>query len=135
MDDSSEANYDLTLYDRKNEYNDKNRSLCESSCTYKGYNITSSKAIYECNIKNDISYSSNNTTNLLNKIQSDKSSSNLGVTKCTNVFTSPEKIKTNSGFITIIIILGIFIIVFILFCTKEKNRLEIKINDDIYNKF
>ncbi len=135
IDDSSEENYDLTLYDRKNEYNDKNRSLCESSCTYKGYNITSSKAICECNIKNEINYSSNNTNDLLNKIQSDKSSSNLGVTKCTNVFTSPEKIKTNSGFITIIIILGIFIIVFILFCIKEKDRLEIRINDDIYKKF
>jgi len=73
--------------------------------------------------------------NLLNKISNDKSNSNLDVTQCLDVFTSPEKIKTNSGFLTIAIILVIFIIVFIIFCIKGKNSLENKIDEIIYKKF
>ena len=61
------------------------------------------------------SYNDINPNDLLNKIQSKKSSSNLGVTQCLNIFSSPEEIKSNSGFYTLLIILIIFVIVFILF--------------------
>ena len=131
---SSNDNVDMTLFEKKNYYNNNNMSLCESNCAYKGYNSTTSKALCDCNIKNDITYSSDDNNNLLNKLENDKSSSNLGVTKCLNVITY-EKIKSNSGFLTIAIILGIFIIVFILFCIKGKNSIEHKIDDTIYKKF
>ena len=38
-----------------------------------------------------IDYSSNNTENLLNKIDSGKGSSNIGVTQCFNVFENTEE--------------------------------------------
>ena len=132
----SEENVDMTLYEKKNQYNNKNLSLCESKCIFKGYNSTTSLSICDCYIKNDITYSKDDDkNNLLNKIPSDKSSSNLDVTKCHNVFSFPDKIKTNSGFLTISIILGIFIIIFIIFCIKGKNALENKIDEVIYKKF
>jgi len=37
--------------DRKNEFFDKNLSICESNRDYKGYNLEFGKAICECNIK------------------------------------------------------------------------------------
>ena len=132
---SSDGNVDMTLYERKNQYNNNNMSLCESSCVYKGYNSTTSKAICDCNIKNDLDYSSNNTDNLLNKIDSGKGSSNIGVTQCFNVFENTEQIKSNSGFYLLLLILAIFIIIFILFCSKGKRALERKIDDVIYKKF
>ena len=35
---TSEYGTYMTLYDRKNEYNNNNLSLCEINCEYKGYN-------------------------------------------------------------------------------------------------
>ena len=43
--------------------------------------------------------------------------------------------KKNAGFFSLIIILAIFIIIFIIFCSKGYNSLENKIDDIIYKKF
>ena len=133
---STNENIDMTLYDRKNEFNNNNLSLCESNCIFKGYNSSKSKAICDCHIKNEMIYSYDDidTNGLLNKIQSDKSSSNLGVTQCLNVFTSSEEIKSNSGFYSLLIILIIFIIVFIIFCVKGRHLIENKIDEVINDK-
>ena len=37
---TSEYDTDLTLYDRKNDFNEKFLSLCEKNCIYLGYNST-----------------------------------------------------------------------------------------------
>ena len=128
----------MTLYDRKNEYNTKNLSLCESKCEFKIYNSSKSQVICDCDIKNELTFSSNDTidlNDLLSKIENEKSSSNLGVTQCINVFSSPDDIKSNSGFYSLLFILIIFIIVFIIFYVKGKNLFEHKIDAIIYNKF
>ena len=133
---STDGNIDLTLYDRKNQFNNNNMSLCESGCTYIGYNSTSKKALCNCNIKKDMDFSQNdNSDNLVNKIDSDKSNSNLRVTQCFNVLSSSDQIKSNSGFYVTILLLAVFIIVFIMFCTKGRNNLENQINEVIDKKF
>ena len=135
---STDNKLDMTLYDRKNEYNTKNLSLCESKCEFKVYNSTRSQVICDCDIKKELTFSSNDTINvndLLSKIENEKSSSNLGVTQCINVFSSPDDIKSNSGFYSLLFILIIFIIVFIIFYLKGKNLFEHKIDAIIYNKF
>ena len=108
---------DMTLYDRKNEFNNNNLSLCESKCTYKGYNSSSSKAICDCYIKSNMTYSRNNNSQrgLLNKLENDKSNSNLDVTQCLNVSSSTEELKSNSGFFLLLFILATFVIIFIIF--------------------
>ena len=60
--------------------------------------------------------------------------SNLGITSC-DVLSSEENIKSNPGFFSLILILAIFVIIFILFCTKGYNMLENKMNEVIYKKF
>ena len=134
---STNESVDMTLYERKNKYNNNNMSLCESKCVFKGYNSSTSKAICDCHIKNDMTYSYEliDTNNLLNQIESEKSSSNLGVTQCLNVFGDTDEIKANSGFYTLLIILIIFVIVFIIFCIKGRNLIVKKIDDVIYKKF
>ena len=132
---SSDGNIDLTLYDRKNEFNDNNMSLCESGCTYKGYNSTSKSAICDCNIKNDLTYSRDNTSNLLSQVKTEKSGSNLGVTHCYNVLSSTDQIESNSGFYTTIVLLVIYIVVFIMFCSKGRSNIENQIDEAIDKKF
>ena len=58
----------------------------------------------------------------------------MGVTSC-NVLGSTENIKSNTGFFLLLIILAIFIIIFIIFCTKGYNSLEDKIDEVIHKKF
>ena len=134
---STDGKVDMTLFDRKNEFNKNNLSLCESKCDFNGYNKTTSDAICNCNIENDLFYSISdiNENSLLYEIKNEKSSSNLGVTQCYNIFTSPEDIKSNSGFFLLLIILVIFLIVFILFCIKGRNLLENEIDEIIHKKF
>ena len=134
---SKNGNLDMTLYERKNEFNNNNLSLCEWQCEFKGYNSSTMNAICDCNIKNNIIYSDKdiNEDDLLIKINAEKGNSNLGITQCYNVFTSTEEIKSNSGFFLLLIIIIIFIIVFIIFCIKEKNSFENKIDNIIYKKF
>ena len=131
----SSEDVDMTLYERKNNFNNKNYSLCESNCKFIDYNKTTSKAICDCKIKNDMSYSNDNTANLLSKIDNEKSSSNLAVTQCIKEFVKPENIKSNGGFYSMLIILIIFIIVFIIFCLRGKSMIENKIDDVIYKQF
>ena len=133
----TEDGVDMTLYDRKNEFNKNNMSLCEKGCTYKNYNPDTQQVECDCNIKSDLDYSNENIDQkeLLNQIEVEKSNSNLKITKCMNVFSSPEQLQTNSGFYILILILIIFIIVFILFCTKGKRMLEEKADEVINKKF
>ena len=134
---STESGVDMTLYDRKNEYNNNNMSICEKNCTFNGIDPDTKKVVCDCNIKNDRTFNSEEikAEDLLNQIDSQKSSSNLKVTQCINDVLEPEQIKSNSGFFLLLFILVIFIIVFIIFSIKGKRNLESKIDEIIYNKF
>ena len=135
---STEDGVDMTLYDRQKQYNDNNMALCEKGCINKGLDPETEKIKCDCYIKSDMNYYSNNTKkeDLLDKIDSQKSSSNLKVTKCiNNVFSSPEQLFSNSGFVSLLIVMIIFIIIFIIFCIKGKEMIEKKIDETIYNKF
>ena len=69
------------------------------------------------------------------EVDKEISNSNLKITQCANILANPEKLKSNSGFFLLLIILAIFLIVFILYCTKGKRMLEQKIEQIIYKKF
>ena len=60
--------------------------------------------------------------------------SNLGIVSC-NILASKENIESNIGFYLLLIILAIFIIIFIIFCSKGYSLIENKIDDVIYKKF
>ena len=76
----------------------------------------------------------NNTKIYENFENNKKDISNLGITSC-NVLSSKENIETNPGFFLLLIILAIFIIIFIIFCTKGYSLLENKIDEVIHKRF
>jgi len=71
---STEGGVDMTLYERKNEFNNNNMSLCEKDCTFQIYNTETKKVECDCNIKIDMNYYINGTNigDLLSKIENDK---------------------------------------------------------------
>ena len=133
---SSENGIDITIYDRKNDYNEKHLSLCEVNCTYKGYNSTLIKAECECKTKSYF-YSPEDLSknNFLNTLDNGQKITNLNVMKCSNLLSSPEDIKNNTGFFLLAIIIILLIIVMILFCVKGYNKLEEKTDEVISIKF
>ena len=126
----------MSLYDRKNNFNIFNMSLCEKSCKFIKYDPDKSRVECECSIKSKLNFWDNDTdfNDLLTKIEAKKSKSNLDVAKC-NVLSSIENIISNPGFYTFIIIFIVFFIIFIIFCVKGYNLLKNKIDEIIYNKF
>ena len=133
---TSETGTDVSLYDRKNNFNFNNMSLCEKSCEFLRYDSNQSRVECECKIKVNLTFWNNDTdfNDLLAKIEARKSITNFGLITC-DVFSSKENIESNPGFYTFIFIIIIFIIVFIIFCVKGYNSLKEKIDEVIYKKF
>ena len=132
---TSENKTDMTLYDRKNEYNIKNLSLCESNCTFKEYDFNTSRIKCDCKLNAGLNRLDNiNQEKLLNQLDAKKNTLNLDVMECTQILSSSEDIKTNPGFYLLIFILIIFLIIFIIFFIKGRKELKKKI-ENVINKY
>ena len=137
---TSDNGTDILLTDRKKEFIEGNKTICQDDCDFSDYDKNKQKANCSCSVKEE----SNRYTDMnINKtklyenfgeIKNNVGASNLGITSC-NVFSSKENIESNTGFFLLLIIIALFIVVFIIFCTKGYNLLENKIDDVIYNKF
>ena len=130
---------DLTLYERKNEFNEKNMSLCEYGCIYGGYNISTSKVECKCSPKNFFAYlnrtRNENNLQILNTVYAEKKNYNLDVTQCINLFTSKDEIKSNPSFYILLLIIILLFIIGIFFCCKSYRELNYKMNNVIEKIF
>ena len=121
---TSEYNTDLTIYDRKKNYNEKFFALCEKDCVYKEYNKKTKRVECECETKKEFPKFANEVNEvfetikeldlkeLLHQFVDVIKHSNFFLFKCYQVVFSFEGLKKNSGsYIIIIITLGI------IFCT------------------
>ena len=127
----NEKGVDMTLYDRKKEYNDKNLALCAENCEYINYNNETKKVLCQCEPMFNSSLLTLdkiiNKKKLLNNFIDIKKSINIDVIKCFKKFMSPEGIKNNIGSYIILSIILIYIIGLILFLMKGYKLLFSKI--------
>ena len=116
---TSEYNTDLTVYDRKKNYNEKYYALCEKNCKYREYNNKTKRVECECRTKNEFpkfAVEANeinkelNLKDLLHQFTDVIKHSNLFLFKCYKVVFSSEGLKNNSG--SYIIIIFTFAIIF-----------------------
>ena len=128
---------DITLKDRKNDYNIKNMSLCEKNCDFYGYDFQSKNVICECNIEKrsplffkDII----NQEKLLNNFIDIKSITNINVMKCYELLFSRKGIINNIGNYILLSIISISIILSILFYFKGYKEIMNKIKKIMYLK-
>ena len=149
---TSDSGTDISLSDRKIEYIEGNKVICQDDCDFSYYNDSNQNAKCSCKVKESsksVEYMYINKSKLYDKfvdvdniqeediitaIENQKSPTNFGITAC-DVLSSKENIKSNTGFYLLLFILAIFIIIYIIFCTKGYNLLENKIDDVIYKKF
>ena len=133
---TTEDGTDITLTDRKSEYNNKNMSLCEVNCEYKGYNITTNKSQCECKIKKDLSSISEmikNPEKILNNFPGLKNATNFKIIKCFKYLFTKEGLKTNIGSYILLFIILVTIFLLILFFFKGY-KIIFKIIEIIANK-
>ena len=128
----SNEGVDLTIYDRKKEYNYYNMSICPKNCEYSDYNSYSKKVSCHCEIQTKKSplllEDIIDTNKVLNNFVDIKSISNIEIIKCYKVAFA--KIKSVLLSYVILVIILIFIIAFILFFVLEY-KLLFKIIDNL----
>ena len=126
----NEKSVDMTLYDRKNEYNDKNMSICANDCIFIEYHSNRNKSLCKCTAQTNSSITLDQIINgkkLLNKFIDIKSSSNLYIFKCYNILFSKDGLKSNIGSYILLFIILIYLITIILFYAKGYNSMVNKI--------
>ena len=124
--DKYETDLDITLYDRKELYNENNMSLCEANCTYLGYDYYEKEVKCECPIKTTGNFFIDNnidTTKLLNKFINVKNLLNFDVMKCRNILFSKDGLVSNIGSYSSLIVILLSIIESIIFCASGFNIL------------
>ena len=121
---NSENGIDKIIFDRKNEFNVNNMSLCEKDCDYNGYNFTIQRIDCECKVKKTLISFLNVTIDpdlLLYKFKNFKNIMNIDVIKCYKLLFSKKGIIYNIGsYILLIIILINFILIFLFYLKYEK---------------
>ena len=125
---TSEKKTDITLYDRKNDYNEKHLTLCEYDCIFLEYNSNTSKVKCQCPQK-DI------RSQKLNIIYTEKNNFNFYVMKCFNLITSMNNLITNIPFYFISFVIIFLVISFIIFFTKGYKALNKTLEEEIFKKF
>ena len=136
----SDKGTDISLKDRQKEFVEGDKTVCQEKCDFSDYNIDTERANCSCDVKessNSFSDMNINKESLYENFEDTNSKSeisNLGITSC-NILASKENIESNTGFFLLLVILAIFVIIFIIFCSKGYNLLENKIDEVIHKKF
>ena len=128
---------DMTIYDRKNEYNDNNMSLCQTDCTFKGYNKETKKSICECSIMSNLPFDDIFNVDkdiLLKNFINIKNIINIDVIKCYKLIFYEDGLLANYGSYIILSIILISIISSIILCIKGFNLLKNKIQNIFQDK-
>ena len=136
---TSEYDTDMTLYDRKNDFNENFLSLCEKDCIYKGYNYENKTSNCECKTKTIFPKLTTETLNIKELLKQfvdfKKIFTNIYVIGCPKELFSSKGMNKNSGsYISIIIIIATCLFT-IFFCIKGYNSFKSKINNIISAKF
>ena len=137
---TSDSGTDISLEDRKKDFVEGNKTVCQENCDFSEYNTNFQKANCSCKVQessNSYEKMNINKSQLYDNfggISGKMDVSNLGITSC-DVFGSKENIESNSGFYILLFILAIYIIIFIIFWSKGYNSLEKKMDEVIYKKF
>ena len=134
---TANVDFDLSLFDRKNEFIENNKTLCEEDCDFEKYDETIGKVICSCLTKikmpliPEISFDKNK---IIEKFKNVKSLININLLKCYYLLLNKKWIIKNIGFYSSCPILIIYIISLLVFCHKGTDEIEKIINDIINAK-
>ena len=123
---------DISLNDRKIEFIEGNKTVCQEDCIFSEYDDLNKKAKCSCKVKEssfDISDMKINKTKLFENIIDIKNIANFNIMICYKVLFNKKGIINNIAFYLNIIILIFHLIAIIIFYTRQKYDIDKKIKD------
>ena len=135
---TSDNGADISLNDRKEEFIQNNKTLCQDNCNFSGYDNKNKKAKCSCSVEESSSTSALiviNTTKLYENFLDIKNMLNIKILKCYKVLFNKETIKKNIGFYFLISIFVSHFICIIIFYSKQLKMLKNQIKKIIISKY
>ena len=134
---TSENGHDITLNDRKSEYNSNNMSLCVSECNFNGYDTETKEVICICGVSSEefsISNLANKTDILYHNFSYSDGNSQIVTLKCFNTLFTKEGLAKNIGSYILLFIILLFICSGLLFYKSGYPVLEDTIKEILKSK-
>ena len=133
---TSENGTDITLVDRHNEFEQKDRNLCQEDCSFNGIDEKTGITKCSCSVKSSVSFISELKIdkNKLYKFMNLKQIANFKVLKCYKLLFSKNGIIINIGFYSFIPTIIVYLLCLIIFYAKEFLQLKIQINEIVFAK-
>ena len=131
---TSESGTDITLKDRRNEFVQNNRSLCEENCILKNYDYIKKKAKCSCDIKTDISLSDIkfNKTEFFKSFTDINNMLNINIIKCYKYVFKIKELKNNYGFFIIAFVMILYFITLFIFLFSSYGNYKKEIKNIIW---
>ena len=128
---TSDSGTDITLKDRKEEFINNNKAVCQERCIFSEYNYITQKAKCSCDVvESSLSFSKMkiDKSELIKNFIDIKNIANIDILVCYKILFSKKGILNNycSFFVTVILFLHLLIIVIF----NAKNSIK-KLNDKI----
>ena len=121
---------DISLKDRKNEFIENNKTICQDNCILEDYDYNTKKVKCSCDIKQSPSSFADmniNKSKLYQSFVDIKNIANINILHCFKLLFTKKSIIKNIASYFMIIILLIHIIFIIIFYIKQFNSLKKKI--------
>jgi len=129
----SEYGTDITSKDRKKEFIEKNRTVCQENCIFADYNDKIKKAKCICDFEEfqfSLSNMNFNMTKLYNNFMNVKNYININILKCyKKLFTKKGIVYNYGSYSLMLIILMHFIFIIIFFVKHSYNKIQEKIKE------
>ena len=132
---TSESGTDISLKDRKNEFINNNKTVCQEDCDFSEYDFNTNNAKCKCKVKESAkSFADMNIdkTKLLNNFINVKNFANLYFMKCYKVLFNKNGILYNIGFYIIALIIIFHFISMIIFYVKQFDKIKDIIKNIIF---
>ena len=132
---TSESGTDIPLKDRKKEFINKNKTVCQDNCDFADYDYNINKAICKCDVKESLSSFANmiiDKEKLFKSFTDINNIANINLLICYKVLFNSKGISSNIGFYVNIFIIILHIICIIIFYSRQINIIKEKINDIIF---
>ena len=132
---TSKSGTDISLKDRKKEYIEGNKVVCQEDCDFSEYDSTTQKAKCSCQVKESSSSFADmtiNTTKLYENFADFKNIINFNILVCYKVLFTKLGLLKNIGSYIIAVIIIFHIICIIIFYMKQLRTIFKKIKDIIF---
>ena len=128
---TSDVGTDITLDDRKKEFVEKNKTVCQEDCVFVGYNYKTKKANCSCDVKESSGFFENiviNRKKLYQNFLDINTIANVDFLLCYKMLFCKKGLLKNIGSYILLFFILLHIVCIIIFYTKSFPKLKKKIN-------